>query len=160
MIELPEDDVTLFECFRVWLDSPISQKSLPSAPDFETEIDPDIIIDSKALFDLYIFADMRDIPLLQNFTIDAIILVSERNDTFIGHLIHHVYDRTTPKSPLRKLLVDWWMDACDLTWLEEQYYDKYSKRFLFDVALAQSKLGPGGSKKFHDFWETRTDYHV
>ena len=143
-IELPEDDVTVFEYFHAWLYSPIGQKFIPSA----SEIDPYTTdIDSELLFDLYIFADVRDIPLLQNYTIDAIIYKGEFTDTIFGPLIHHVYDHTTLSSPLRKLLVDWWMDACDPTWLEEQYYGKYSKRFLFDVAIAQSEFGLGGSQK-------------
>ena len=153
-IELPEDDVTVFEYFRAWLYSPISQESLPSA----SELEPYIDLDSKLLFDLYVFADVRDIPLLQNYTMDAIIWKSELTDTFSGPLIHHVYDRTTPSSPLRKLLVDSWMDpSSDMTWLEEQYYGNYSKRFLFDLALAQSKLG---AQWAHHFWEARTRYHV
>ncbi|KAK0515992.1 hypothetical protein JMJ35_002026 [Cladonia borealis] len=155
-IELPEDDVTVFECFRMWLYSPISQKSVPSASELYRYID----VPLKSLFDLYVFADIRDIPLLQNFTMDTIIWVTGRTVTCIGSLIHHVYGRTTPKSPLRKLLVDWWIKFPHLTWLEEQYYGNYSKRFLFEVALAQSKLGPQGSKMDHDLWEARTDYHV
>ena len=164
-IELPEDDVTVFKCFRVWLYS-FSQGSLPSAPEsenefeFETQLEPDVIIGPKDLFDLYIFADMRNIPLLQNSTVDTIIWISERKIFVIGDLILYVYDRTALRAPLRKLLVDWWLNFSDSTWLEEQHYGNYSKRFLFDVALAQSKLGPRGIKKAHDFWEARTDYYV
>lgn len=106
------------------------------------------------------FADMRDIPLLQNSTMDAIIWNIARTDTYIGPPVRHIYARTTPKSPLRKFLVDCWIVFSDSTSLEEQYYGNYSKRFLFDVALAQSKLGPRGRKKTHDFWAARADYHV
>ena len=164
-IELPEDDATVFKLFRVWLHS-FSQGSSPSAPEteneieFDTQLEPDVIIGPKDLFDLYIFADMRDIPLLQNATVDTIIWISERKVFFVGDLIPYVYDRTAPKAPLRKLLVDWWLTFSNSTWLEEKYYGNYSKRFLFDVALAQSKLGPRGSKNAHDLWEARTNYHV
>ena len=164
-IELPEDDVIVFKLFRVWLYS-FNQGSLPSAPEtehgfeFDTQLEPDVIIGPKDLFDLYIFADMRDIPLLQNATVDTIIWISERKSFFIGDLIPYVYDRTAPKAPLRKLLVDWWSEFSDSTWLEEKHYGDFSKRFLFDLALAQSKLGPGRSKEAYDFWEARADYHV
>ena len=149
----------------MWLYS-FNQGSLPSAPEtengfeFDTQLEPDVIIGPKDLFDLYIFADMRDIPLLQNSTVDTIIWISERKSFFIGDLIPYVYDRTAPKAPLRKLLVDWWLEFSDSTWLEEQHYGDFSKRFLFDLTLAQSKLGPRRSKEAYDFWEARADYHV
>ncbi len=165
-IELPEDDVTVFKYFRVWLYSSIIQDSLPSASqaedesESESESKPDTDIGWKILLDLYIFADMRDIPLLQNATMDAIIWKSDLASTFISDLIHYVYDRTAAKSPLRKLLVDLWVSWSNPTWFDEKYYGLYSKRFLFDAALAKSKLGLRGSKKVDDFWAARTDYYV
>ena len=164
-IELPEDDVTVFKYFRVWLYSSIVQEYLPSASQAEDESEseveskPNTDIGWKILFDLYIFAEMRDIPLLQNATMDAIIWKSDLASTLNSNPIHYVYDRTAPKSPLRKLWVDWWVNFSNLTWLDEEYYGHYTKRFLFDVALAKSKLGPG-SKKVNYFWAARTNYYV
>ena len=52
--------------------------------------------------------------------------------------------------------MDWWVSWSNTTWLEEKYYGDYSKQFLFDVALAEIKLGLRGSKKIHEFRAVRT----
>ena len=56
--------------------------------------------------------------------------------------------------------MDWWVNFLDSEWLKEKYCGKYSKRFLFDVALAERKLERAGSRKAHGFWAARTNYYV
>lgn len=94
---------------------------------------------------------MREIPLLPNATMDAIIWKSELTNNLTGDFIHHVYDRTAPKSPLRKLLVDWWVRWCNPTWLDEKYYGYYSKRFYLMRRLQRVSLGCEGARRSTDF---------
>ena len=56
--------------------------------------------------------------------------------------------------------MDWWVSWSNSTWLDEKYYGDYSKQFLFDVALAESKLEPRGSKKIDDFWAASNNDYV
>ena len=91
---------------------------------------------------------------------DAIISKSEPTSTFTGDLILYFHDHTAPKSPWRKLLGDWWVSWSNSTWLEEEYCGNYSKRSLFDVALAESKLELRGSKKIDDGWAASTNDYV
>jgi len=92
-----EDSVVTFKYFVDWLYS----------GEFDIHFNEgDNVMTSRELCELWVFADKRGVPLLQNAAIDALHprmrSLSELDEANVAF----VYDNTTEKSKLRRLFVD------------------------------------------------------
>ena len=85
VLELSEEDETLFAPFQLWVDES----------------------DWKPLVDLYIFGDKYGIPDLQDMVIDLLIDKRTASRTIPISIFNHVYRNTQTNSSLREVCVDW-----------------------------------------------------
>lgn len=147
---LPEDDVEVFELFQFWLNSGELLDTGESILDLSV----------SALIGLYLFAEARCIPQLQNLTIDALIHIIKATGKFPTGEILRIYDNTTETSPLRRLLVDISARIGELRhdWFTREKEGLYNKAFLVDLILAlyDEKFKEGSQ----DFIQLRCNYHV
>lgn len=147
---LPEEDVEVFELFQFWL---YSDKLLDTG---ESVAD----LSASLLIGLYLFAEARCIPQLQNMTIDALILNIKVTKKFPAGDVHRIYENTTETSPLRRLLVDIGARVGELRrdWFHREKDNLYNNAFLIDLVLAlyDEKL----KKSPQDFTQLRCNYHA
>ena len=157
-MKLPEDDVTAFKQFQHWL---YAGTPLPNADITECT---SINHEWKVLVQLYILGDKYQIPTLQNAATHGIIESQHtRRQTSVASYIL-AYEQTTPKSQLRKLLVDIFVhtshDEGKDTGFNPDRLATYPQEFLFDVAEAHSRLYRGKDGKIYDFRTVRSRYHI
>ncbi|KAK4890531.1 hypothetical protein LTR27_010812 [Elasticomyces elasticus] len=123
IIELKEEDATLFRHFVKWLYS----GQLPITPMKGDNFD--------VLCALWLLGDRRDVPLLQNQALDAIRNEVMRTSKVPTHFIPELYANTTEKSGLRCFvmhLVALTMNPTNLAanrkagWPEEAVWDVFS----------------------------------
>ncbi|KAK5741741.1 hypothetical protein LTR17_003732 [Elasticomyces elasticus] len=93
IVELKEEDATLFRHFVKWLYS----KELPITP-----VKGD---NFGVLCDLWLLGDRRDVPLLQNQALDAMRDEAIRTDAVPTHFIAKIYANTTEKAGLRSFVI-------------------------------------------------------
>ncbi|KAK5127924.1 hypothetical protein LTR85_005041 [Meristemomyces frigidus] len=95
IIELPTEDVQVFEHFVGWLYTRVLPKG-------SAENDAPF----RALFELWAFGDRRQIPLLMNATINTIRDEVVRTWKVPTGELHWLYQNTVPGSALRRFVVD------------------------------------------------------
>ena len=124
-------------------------------------------IEWRTLIDIFIFADMRGIPKLQNAVIDGIIDKQATEAYTPLEEVRYIYENTTEKSPLRSLFVDFTHTIAHFNhedwaggWLIEEKYDFFPKRFLFDVAVAYCRRVTRLDGGIGSFKENRWRYHA
>lgn len=150
MMALPEEDAEVFELFQFWLNSDRLLDTGGSVAD----------LSSSLLIGLYLFAEARCIPQLQNMTINALILNIKVTKEFPAGDVHRIYDNTTETSPLRRLLTDIGarIDELRRGWFQREEDNLYNNAFLIDLVLAlyneKLKKGP------QDFTKLRCNYHI
>lgn len=93
-IELLEEDRKVFEQFHTWL----YMRKLAT--------DNDEPLSWDDLFDLWIFGDRFQVPMLQNCAMDEIFGKVRREDCFKISSVWIVYRKTVDGSLLRKALID------------------------------------------------------
>jgi hypothetical protein len=123
-IELTDDEPGVFQIFFHWI----------FTGTLYSELSPggEIPYDLMQLFKLFIFADARGIPELSNATIDGIFQVECQQWHYDVPSLQYIYDNTTPKSPLRRYMID----SATETFRFETIHDcleNYPKEFLADV---------------------------
>lgn len=150
-IELLEDDPKIFERFQLWLyTGKVFDRGEKSTA-----------LDHSMLVDIYVFAESRCIPGLQNHLVDTIIRKSAREAFYLRPSDGNMYSNTASSSPLRELAVHM---AAHLGRLDCPSWelDKYPKDFLIALVLALHKRS--GLEKDSDrqatLWENRCKYHV
>ncbi|KAI4134206.1 MAG: hypothetical protein LQ347_001717 [Umbilicaria vellea] len=150
VLVLPEEDVEVFELFQFWLYSDKLFDTGESVADLSASL----------LISLYLFAEARCIPQLQNMAIDALILNIKATKKFPAGDVHRIYDNTTEASHLRRLLVDIGARVGELRrdWFNRGKDSLYHNTFLIDLVLAlyDEKL----KKSPQDFTQLRCNYHV
>jgi len=153
VLELPEDDVKVFERFILWLyTSELLQ---------ENETIKDVSWD--VLVELYIFGEARGISGFQNEVVDTFIDKQEVTSFITTDRAPRIYENTPTDSPLRRLLVDW--TACQGVFTREEYDSEQEdeslpRQFLFDVIFVLYDLKAGNRSTKFDFTASRSDYHV
>ena len=151
VVLLPEDDVDVFELFQFWL---YSGNLLDTGESI-------VNLSASLLVSLYLFAETRCIPQLQDMTIDALIHHIEVTNTFPTGSIPQIYDNTTETSPLRRLLVDVAAregERRNGSWFSEERQHLYNRTFLIDLVVALYDRNP--KARVQDFTGLRCDYHV
>ena len=130
-VELLEDSPKTFEQFNLWL---YSQCLFEKGEDETT-------LDWYEMTKLYVWADKRGIPKLQDAAVDAIIRKHKFENLIPTYCIRIAYDNLPASDPLRRLLIDLCVQCGDI---EKLFIDIGRKRFtkgaLFDIALGLFKL--------------------
>lgn len=114
----------------------------------------------SALLDLYVFAEKRIVPKLQNALIDAMINLCGEIESYPKTEIHLAWVNTATSSPLHELLGELYardvsMDECFGQEAEER--ECFDVDFVMRVAIALDKY-PGASG--NGLWEDRCLWHV
>jgi hypothetical protein len=124
-------------------------------------------IEWRTLIDIFIFADMRGIPELQNAAIDGIIEKQATEAHTPLEEVRYIYENTTEKSLLRLLFVDFTHTTAHFNhtdwaegWLIEEKYEFFPKRFLFDVAVAYCRRVTHLAGGIVSFRDNNWRYHV
>lgn len=150
-IELLEDNPKVFERFQLWLyTGNVFDRGEKSTA-----------LDHSVLVDIYVFAESRCIPGLQNHLVDTIIRKSAREHFYLRPSDGDMYSNTVSSSPLRELAV---YIAAHIRGLGHSSWklNRYPKEFL--VALVLALHNKSGLEKDSDpkatLWENRCKYHV
>ncbi len=122
------------------------------------------MIEYGRLFELYVFAEKRLIPGLQNACIDAVIHKFLVGKAFpqIKHTVT-LWDNTPNSSPMRKLVVDQFVAKGHMVkYLAfDDEVDMHSKDFLASLVRTYYTARKDGSlKPGWDFWARRCHYHT
>ena len=147
VVVLRDEEVDVFKRFNGWLyTNTILQENDIKDPDFTN------------LMELYVFAEKRGIPSLQNAVIDALIRIQRLPD----YEIESVWEKTARTSGLHRLLVDSYIHyAEDDVFSAEACQSDFAKDFLIEVIIAFCKARDDGSiVKNFDLWKKRCQYHV
>ncbi|KAI9876477.1 MAG: hypothetical protein M1830_006433 [Pleopsidium flavum] len=154
LVLLPEDSPDVFELFVNWLYTQAF---------FWGKEDTEDLMTWRNLVQLYVFADLRGVSTLKNLVIDAISGGYLQKITYrpydLMHEVPWIYQNTVKTSPLRRLLVDWFVwDTFPIERLIP-IKDDLNIEYVLDVAQGlqdrvrdQSTLGPWqiGSCYYHD----------
>ncbi|KAG7004696.1 hypothetical protein G7Y79_00024g056460 [Physcia stellaris] len=155
-IEMPDEDPEIFKRFQYWLyTGSLLDDTIPGG---------DILMPS-VLADIFIFAEARGIPSLQNAAIDALIDQRYLSPPRLPHrCLHRIYDNTPEDSPLRKLVVAMYADgSVQLTnacWMSTQNLKDYPSEFLRDIICVQYTRLAAFKVVGKDFKGLREDFHV
>ncbi|MCJ1243484.1 hypothetical protein MMC30_000681 [Trapelia coarctata] len=128
-IELLQDDPEVVGRFQLWL---YSEKVLDKG-------EKSTALEYSMLVNLYVFAESRCIPRLQNDLIDAILRKSRQEHRSPTPSDGDMYSNTASSSPLRKLVIDM---AARLGELNRPSWelDKYPKDYMVSLVLALHEL--------------------
>lgn len=131
VVTLDDEDPEIFRRFNAWLYTDMVAEGAELQVTF-----------LRALFDLYVFAEKRIIPDLQNAVIDAIIRVNARVTTITRvENFNRVWEQTAETSALHRLLVD--SIFFDAEILEHEFTTnlrEYSITFVAAVAIRANEL--------------------
>ena len=150
-IDMIEEDVEVFRHFHYWVYTGLVIPGLREPRDIAWSV----------LASLYIFAEARGIPKLQNTAMDLLIRKQVLVNATPRQEIHRLYEYTSEKSPVRKWLVDSVAKHGSADWLRKDQ-PRFPNEFFFDlaVALMQYDSWSGKVSLVSDFWEVRSKYHV
>lgn len=130
VVILDDEDPETFRMFNAWLYTDVLVE----------ETDP-LAIPWGLLFNVYVFAEKRIIPLLQNAAIDAIIRAHRQE--FIPPIeLRRAWASTAERSPLRKLLVDLRLHEAEgpFNGHFQNHIDQYDITFVAAVAIRAAEL--------------------
>ena len=130
VVTLDDEDPDTFRTFNAWLYTDVLVE----------DVDPEAI-PWTLLFNIYVFAEKRIIPLLQNAVIDEIIRVNQKAPIPTTE-IRRVWAKTAETSPLRKLLVDTKLneDESYFMYQFQSHIDQYDIAFVAAVAIRATEL--------------------
>lgn len=135
-IEWPEEDPRIVDIFQTWLYSRV----------IKFDAKP---FDESAWFtliDLYAFADRYHLPALKDSVIDVLFNHLQEDTTFdiSWAVFDKVYSMTSPRAPLRRLIVDLAVHRSSRSWdtdeaddIEALFLQRLPKEYLVDVMLAE-----------------------
>ena len=152
-LSLPDDSSDVFQRFQLWLYS-----GSPMNPDEDLkEIGWDIFIR------LYVFAEKYDLVDLQNITIDFFMArqrILREIPTGMAP-VNLIYENTSERSPLRRILVDKTAQLADLSqhFKDDIFIFETRDDFKSDVLGALYLLAHKGAKK-HDWDRLGCTYHI
>lgn len=150
-IEMPEDDVEVFRYFQYWAYTGVlDQKPL------------DLIeIPWHTLAGIYVFAEARCIPALQNVAMDLFISKHESSPRAPIEEYRYIYENTAELSPVRRFLAEWAAHRGSLSrdWFQDRTI--YPVDFAIDLSLAlYNRIQKNSTYSNGGFWEARSKYHV
>lgn len=150
---MPEEDPAVFKRFQLWLytgsviDISAHEEDRP---------------DWRSVISIYIFAERRGIPALQNLVIDTLIDLRYKRNEIPGRNIDQIYSGTMANDPLRRLVVrlmtESHIDLKRLDWIS--CLDSCPAEFFRDVILAQHNQLAANGRRYTDFRKCQNDFHV
>lgn len=151
-ITLPEDDAKVFEHFQLW----IYTGAFMEAQETKKEEKWDIIIS------LYLFAEARGIPELQNLAIDTYMYNVAALKQVPTRKFRQIYDNTMASSPLRRLTTRLTVQFVEPSWFLDASEKYWSREILLEVVkgLVEEKGKMGREEALAQFISHRCDYHV
>lgn len=151
-IKMVEDDAEVFSYFQYWVYTGVI-KQRPREPTNE--------ITSHTLAGIYIFAEARCIPALQNMAIDILISKHESSPRAPIEEYRYIYENTAERSPVRRFLADWaaYRGILSKDWFNDRSI--YPTDFAIDLSLAlYDRIQNNTTYHSGDFWEARARYHT
>lgn len=148
---MAEDDAEVFRHFQYWAYT----GTLEQKPHDPTEISWHILIG------IYVFAEARCIPILQNIAMDAIISKHESSMRAPIEEYRYIYDNTAESSPVRRFLVLWAAHRGSLRkdWFNDRTI--YPIDFAIDISLAlYDRIRFKANYSDGDFWKVRSLFHA
>ncbi|KAA6410594.1 MAG: 50S ribosomal L17 [Lasallia pustulata] len=149
IVDLADETIPVIRMFNLWL---YTQKIVgrDSSED---------VIKCQDLIDLYIFAEKRVIPKLQDAAILALLKQMQTREKIPIAYVTRIWENTAEKSGLRRLFVDAAAHMVDLVVVfEDPRYRKLPKAFLADVLVAVAKGNELPKKRWS--YLRACDYHV
>ncbi|KAM0799296.1 hypothetical protein BDR22DRAFT_856065 [Usnea florida] len=150
-IEMAEDDADVFHCFQYWAYTGVIDRE----PRDHSEIS------WRTLIDLYIFAEVRCIPALQNSAMNVLIRKHESSPRAPIEEYRYIYENTAKSSPLRKFLAMWAAHRGLLS--EDWFFDRtiFPLDFVIDLSLAlHERIRSKTAFYSGDFSRMRSEFHV
>lgn len=150
-IEMAEDSADVFCYFQYWAYTGVIEQK----PRDSTEIS------WHTLAGIYIFAEARCIPALQNMAIDIFIGKHESSPRAPIEEYRYIYENTAEQSPVRRFLAEWAAHRGALS--KDWFHDRtiYPTDFAIDLSLALYDRAQ--NKTTYDigaFWSARSRYHI
>ena len=147
---MAEDRADVFSYFQYWAYTGVIEQK-PSDPSE---------ISWHTLAGIYIFAEARFIPALQNMAID--ILISKHESLLRAPIeeLRYIYENTAEQSPVRRFLAE---RAAHRGNLKDWFHDRtiYPTDFAIDLSLAlYDRVQKKTSHYSGDFWRARSRYHT
>lgn len=151
-IEMAEDDAEVFCYFQYWAYTGVlEQQPLYPADNIPWHI----------LAGVYIFAEARCIPALQNTAMDVLISKHACSPRAPIEEYRYLYENTADRSPVRRFLAEWAAHWGNLS--GDWFHDRtmYPVDFTIDLCMALHKrIQMGVAWNGDDFWKARARYHV
>ena len=148
-IDLPEEDVTVFDMFMLWIYGGSLLEKEESAKSFT----------QKTVINIYVFAEARHMPGLQNAAIDLLIDQMVASNQVEIENVKYIYENTWVTSPLRKLYVAVFAGCGQASWLTDYYKPYLPQDFMFDLSIAFYGLTTV-DRTLQQFKTSRKDSHV
>ena len=143
-IHFEDEDLEIFHCFNEWL---YTRKLMPNDED---------LLETKwqTLLKVYVFAEMRGTPCLQNDIVDDMISMKKQGLIFNETLgLSQAWDSTVDSSLLHSFLVDVFvrtLDLQDLLKADEENRKRLPIDFVLDLAVALEKLAYSHDHNFSE----------
>lgn len=152
VISLEDEDPEVFRAFNEWIYSTVlSYQHYAKDHTWST------------LLDLYVFAEKRIIPRLQNAVIDAMIKYGGKSGSHPGTEIHLAWINTASSSPLHAFLAEFYARWVNLTKCFGQDSERrgcFDIDFVMQVAIALESLTDEFRSGNARLWEDRCLWHV
>ena len=133
-IEMPEDNPEIFNYFQFW----IYGGSILETHETEKDIDDSILVK------LWVFAEARGIFELQNAAMTLLIARIDSLRRTPTEQISYIYEHTSEKSALRRMVVDVSAYRGELSsWFETSERSKFPIDFLFELITKLHSLKKG-----------------
>lgn len=150
-IEMVEDDPEVFCYFQYWAYTGVIEQKPHNR--FE--------MSWRTIAGIYIFAEARCIPGLQNGAMDVLISKHECSARAPIDEYGYIYENTAETSPVRRFLAEW---AAHRGFLSKDWFEDrtiYPIDFTIDLSLAlYGRIQNNTSSANVDFWENRSRYYV
>jgi len=159
-IDLSDERPDVFYLYVQWLyNGKIAVKTMPSS-DSDTEVRKHETVNYHSLIQSYILGEKLMDTTFQNSVLKCLIECVKQEDNFPSDpTVKLAYERTTKHSPLRKLLVDFWVWYGCSDWAADDMNASLGTEFTNDFfkAILQARPGPGDIEKSQPPWLTHPD---
>jgi hypothetical protein len=150
-IDLSDEDAKIFQFYVQWLYSgtvAIQTRFINNNSDAEGGLCE--IVDKRSLIESYLLGEKLMDTTFQNAVMQGLIQCVTREESYpLNSVIKRAYKRTTPQSPLRRLLVDFWVWNGNSTWMSSDMDKELGTEFMNDLiwALLEKRPDPDSPGK-------------
>ena len=149
-IDMPEDDAEVFCYFQYWAYTGVIEHRPRNR----------LQTPWRTVAGIYVFAEARCIPGLQNSAMDVLISKHEYTSRAPIDEYRYIYENTADRSPVRRFLAEW---AAHRGFLSKDWFEDrtiYPIDFTIDLSLALYDRIHKDTFFSFDFWEDRSRYYV